>query len=563
MIDWRLSRRGLLAGSLGTAAAALALADDAVRDHPSSAGLDDFIRRYMREMGAPGLTLALANRGGTVRAASFGLAGIESGTPVTPDHLFQIGSISKSFAALTLLQLREEGKVDLDRPILHYLPWLPLETNHGPVTVHHLLTHTSGLPNTLSLFLSDPAARHVQAFKPGSNFDYCNLGFEILGHLIAAADARPWPESIARRIFTPLGMTSSHASITLALRDRLAPSYKPYDENAVYPRRGRLAPVGAFVFENAAGSVASTPADMARYLRMLLNRGAGPEGRIVSEESFALFSKPYVKAPEFSPTAHYGYGVAVDELHGHTILRHTGGMVSFMSAMHVDLDAGVAAFASINAQQGYRPNPVTQYAVQRMRAEAEQKTAPEPPVLPAEFDVPDAAGYAGTYESPEGERLEVTAKEQRLSMTIAGRTFPLAPSGEGFLASDAAFRKFPFVFGRNTTDPKSVIEVAYGPRWYFNARYTGAKQFSTPPEYAAFAGQYRADSVWVGTVEVVLRKGALWLDGVTPLEPFGNGLFRVGTEPSPETAHFLSLANGKARLLKLSGIDLWRIETAG
>ena len=117
------------------------------------------------------------------------------------------------------------------------------------------------------------------------------------------------------------------------------------------------------------GCIASTPGDMARYARMLLNHGQGPHGRIVSEQSFALMSTPHIKAPEFSQTASYGYGIAVDTLDGHKILRHTGGMIAFASSIHVDLDGGVAAFASINAMQGYRPTAVTEYAARLLRAE--------------------------------------------------------------------------------------------------------------------------------------------------------------------------------------------------
>jgi hypothetical protein len=75
----------------------------------------------------------------------------------------------------------------------------------------------------------------------------------------------------------------------------------------------------------------------------------GPSRRLISEESFTLFSTPHIKADEFSPTSFYGYGIAIDTLNGRKILRHIGGMVAFASSMHVDLDGGVAAFASINA----------------------------------------------------------------------------------------------------------------------------------------------------------------------------------------------------------------------
>ena len=111
---------------------------------------------------------------------------------------------------------------------------------------------------------------------------------------------------------------------------------------------------------------------MAIYLRMLLNGGHG----IVSADGFRLMSTPYIQATEFSPTSFYGYGIAVDVLDGHKILRHTGGMNCFASSIHVDLDGGVAAFASINAMQGYRPTAVTQYAVQLLRAKREAKPLP-------------------------------------------------------------------------------------------------------------------------------------------------------------------------------------------
>ena len=169
--------------------------------------------------------------------------------------------------------------------------------------------------------------------------------------------------------------------ITIESSARSATGYQPFFDDQVYPRQGRLVSRPPEVFDNPAGSIASPPGDMAVYLRTLLNGGQGAEGRIVSAEGFRLMSTPYIKAPEFSPSASYGYGIAIDFLDGHKILRHTGGMNCFASSIHVDLDGGVAAFASINAMQGYRPTLVTQYAVQLLRAEKEAKSLPAAIVL--------------------------------------------------------------------------------------------------------------------------------------------------------------------------------------
>jgi CubicO group peptidase (beta-lactamase class C family) len=559
MTTHALPRRALLLGGIRTTAAAFLLQDVAKASQPTGP-LDDFIAGYMRAMNAPGLTLSMANTRGAVRTATFGFSDLEAKIPVTPDHLFQIGSITKSFVALTLLQLREEGKLDLQRPILEYLPWLPIQTNYGVVTVHHLLTHSSGLPNTIPVFLSDPSARHIQAFRPGERFYYCNLGFAILGHLITKLDGRPWPEAIRARIFEPLGMHASSAVIGSALRDRMAISYLPFAEDRAYLRGDRLARVGAFSFEGAAGSIASTPADMARYMQMLLNRGQGPHGRVVSAESFALFIKPNFEAPELSPTAHYGYGIGIDQLDGHTILRHTGGMVSFMSALHVDLDGGCAAFASINAMLGYRPNPVTEYAVRLMHAESEKKPAPAAPLIADPFAVKNASDYAGVYQS-----VRIVANGDRLSIQSAGQDFPLQPAGgDAFVTAHPRFQQFALLFGRNENKPPSVVEFAYGSDLYFNDRYSGPTSWTTPAGYEAFTGRYRGDSPWLNNPYFVfVRKGKLWLDGALPLEPLGGGVFRMGSALfGAETAEFRRVIDGKAQMLTLNGADLWRVEVA-
>jgi CubicO group peptidase (beta-lactamase class C family) len=151
MLGSYLERRAFLLGGLRAAAASTAasfwVAESAAQEQsfdPAFRPLDEFIRQYMRAMNSPGLTLALANTNGSVRTATFGFSDLEARKSLTPDLLFEIGSISKSFAALTLLQLGEEGKLDLQRPILEYLPWLPIEASYGVITVHHLLTHTFG-----------------------------------------------------------------------------------------------------------------------------------------------------------------------------------------------------------------------------------------------------------------------------------------------------------------------------------------------------------------------------------------------------------------------------------
>lgn len=538
------------------------------RREPSAAlraldALDAYAERHRREMGIPGITLGLAGRDGWTAVRTYGHSDVKAGLPVRPDQLFQIGSISKSFVGLALLQMREEGKLDLHRPVREYLPWLEIDSAHAPFTVHHLLTHTSGLPNPLGL----PAGPLWTAHAPGEHFHYCNLGYDLLGRLIETLDRRPLGESLRARILAPLGMSASEPVISHAAWERLPVSYRPLYDDRPFQRHGPLVEAPHLVMANAAGCVASTPADMALYMAMLLNGGRTQKGRLVSEESFALFRKPAIAAPGFGGEgAGYGYGIGIQPFEGRTVLRHTGGMVSFSSAMQVDLDAGFGAFASVNASlAGYRPNPVAAYALAVLRAEAEGRALPAAPEADDPYRVPAAAGYAGTYTSPEGRKLTVAAEGDLLRLVHAGERVPLeriAP--DTFLASHPDFALFPLSFERTPKD--GVTEVSHGGDWYAGERYAGPRTFPGGEGQAAlsaYAGHYRNENPWEGSVRLVVRKGRLWAGG-TPLVPLGapaEGLFRLGEEEhAPDRVRFTDVIGGKARCAVFSGTEYRRVE---
>ncbi len=578
-----LSRSVLAAAAVNTAPfwTPAARAAMPMPDQGSAAGtdldakLDAYIARYMPAMNAPGLTLGMTNAQATLRAAGFGFANIDLKAPVTTGHLFQIGSITKSFVALVLMQMRDEGKLDLQKPILDYLHWLPISEPFGIITPHHLLTHTSGLPDNLSICGTDPTTRLAQGFAPGEHFHYCNAGFDILGKLAATLDRRPWRECVSARLLKPLGMNDTRPVITTADRDRFAIGYEPFWDDEVYPRQGRLTAAPWLVMDDTAGCIASTPGDMAIYARMLANHGAYAGGRIVSEESFTLFSTPYIKADDFSPTASYGYGIAVDTLDDHKILRHTGGMVAFASSIHVDLDGGVAAFASINAMQGYRPTAVTEYAVQLLRAQQDSKPLPDAVAIPDPMEADNAADYAGSFSTPLGKQLTFSAQGKRLSLVAEGKTIPLQhQDGDQFISTiPGVFSEYSFAFGRKhveTADKASpseapalqppVTQVAYGPDLYVNKNWDGPRVYATAAINQAYAGHYRTESPWGGDARNYVLNGRLMLDG-TPLAPLGDRLFRVSDVPwIPDTIEFHHIVNGKAQLMKAGGLDFWRVE---
>ncbi|HLY61889.1 MAG TPA: serine hydrolase domain-containing protein [Terriglobia bacterium] len=525
--------------------------------------LDTFIEQYMRDMNSPGMTLVMADRDGVQRVATYGFSDVDSKIGVRPDEFFQIGSISKSFVANCLLQLRQEGKLDLNKPVTEYLPWFRIESAFEPITVHHLLTHTSGLPGNSPLFLSDPSQKHRAAYAPGQIFHYCNMAYVALGHLLWTLDKRPLPDVLRKRIFEPLGMTQSEPSITLDIRPKTARNYCVFQNDRPYSRHGRISEAPAIVLTDGSGCVSSTPRDMGLYIQMIANHGQGPGTRLLSEESFDLFSKAHVKAEEFGPTASYGYGIAVDTLDGHRIVRHTGGMVSFASALQVDIDEGVGAFASINAMQGYRPNPVVQYSIQLMRAARGKKPLPSMPPSNSPTEIENAADYAGTYQCDDGRKLELVAESQQLSLLHEGKRIALEGLGtDTFIVGDPAFERFPLVFSRaDAKDPKSsVVDAGWGNDWYTNSKYKGPAKLEFPAEWKSYLGHYRNESPWIGSFHIVVRKGKLMADGVVPLEAGDGGLFYFRDEPqSPEWIRFHDIVNGVAMRLKFSGEDMWRV----
>jgi len=525
--------------------------------------LDTFVEQYMRAMNAPGMTLVMADRDGVQRVATYGFGDTESRVAIKPQDLFEIGSISKSFVANCLLQLHQEGKLDLQTPIAEYLPWFRIESKFSPINTHHLLTHTSGLPGDGPLFLSDPAGKHRAAYAPGNHFHYCNTGYVALGHLIWTLDGQSLAESFRKRIFSPLGMTQTEPFISLDIREKLTKNYMVFQNDRPYPRHGRLAEAPAIVVTDGAGCIASTPHDMGLYIQMMANLGRGPKGSILSKDSFDLFSHPHIPADEFGPTASYGYGIAVDTLDGHKILRHTGGMVSFASALHVDIDEGVGTFASINAMQGYRPNPVAQYSIQLMRAHRSAKSFPPMPTTDSPASVKNASDYLGKYESSEGPSFEVVATGDNLFLIYQGARVALESAhGDMFIAPHQDFQHFMLVFGRaDSKEPHSpVVEAACGGRWFTNSKYTGPKTFTYPKEWERYVGHYRNESPWIGSSRIVLRKGKLMADGLVVLEPAEDGIFILQDEEnSPEWICFDDIVNDRAMHLKFSGEDLWRV----
>jgi D-alanyl-D-alanine carboxypeptidase len=533
----------------------------AVRLEDAYKRLDEFIARTMRDERTPGLAVGLTDRKGLLHVGTHGLSDLGARTPLTSDRLFQIGSISKSFTAVALLQLRDEGKFDPRAPIVRYLPWFKIQTTHPPITAHDLLSHTAGLPRDRddvpsSLYQAVALAERSTGSAPGAHYAYSNIGYQVLGYVLEAVAKRPYAEIIGKRIFEPLGMTNSEAAITHDLRPRLAVGYERlYDDRPTHP--GQPLVPGTWVEYGAGdGSISATAADLAAYLRMILNRGSGPRGPILSKGSFDLLIQRAVKTGEGE---HYGYGLTVRDVGGHTVLSHSGGMIGYSSYMVGDLDDGLGVAVLVNGPGD--PEGVAEFGLEVLRAAYNGKDLPALPAPKSPDEVTNAADFAGAYVSPDGKALTLVVEGKKLMLQRGARRIVLERREEGeFYLDDPEFGLYLLRFGR---DKGAVVEAFHGPDWYANDRYAGPRRFDHPRDWEAYPGHYRTTHPWFSNFRIVLRKGHLSL--IAPegeeqvLVPLEKGTFRVGEkELSAERLRFDSVIDGKALRANLSGVTYYR-----
>ena len=304
--------------------------------------LSRWIERRLERDGSPGLSLAITDRDGLLNTAVFGKADLAAGTPVTPAHLFEIGSIGKSFTAIALLQLAEEGRVDLQAPVTEYLPWFSVRSDHEPIRLHHLLTHTAGL--TAGLDFAPAGAIQVWALRdavaatpPGTYFHYSNLGYKVLGEVLRAVTGESYGRTIQRRILAPLGLVDSVPTIDDGDRPRLAVGYAPGSDDRPWWPGQPLWPATWLETDTADGCLAMTAADLATYLRMLLRRGELDGRRVLSETGFDRLTQRAIATDEPPEDSWYGYGVNTTLVDGSTRLWHGGGMVGYFAGMVGDL----------------------------------------------------------------------------------------------------------------------------------------------------------------------------------------------------------------------------------
>jgi len=411
-----------------------ALAAPALADSPSARAeaIDRIMSRYYRP-GEPGAAVIVVDGGKTIFRKGYGIANLEHGIPVTPETVFAIGSMTKQVTAVATLLLVEDGKLSLGDPIGKYLP--AYATHRDSITVEHLLTHTSGIPDytreqefyqhacdevTLEAVVDSFEDREL-LFEPGERWSYSNSGYVLLGAIVEAVSGTTYEEFLRQRIFEVAGMTSTQIGDASRIIEGRATGYQAGDDGWV---NARLPSMSQY---SSAGAIWSTVDDLARWNAALV------EGRIIDREMLERAWSRY-ELDDGSFTS-YGYGWGVGEWQADRVIEHNGGMAGFRSDGVWIPDHGLYVALLTNAS-GTIPEPY--FVARKVATEAlGQPWEPQAVALGAET----LSRYPGVYRTDANTPMVVRLDGDRLfTQWAGGEKVRAIPRSETELFYEGSFR---------------------------------------------------------------------------------------------------------------------------
>src|SRR5262245_31739371 len=318
-------------------------------------GVDDLVETYREKHHVPGMALAVCRNGELVKAKGYGLANVELDVPVKPETVFQSGSLGKQFAAMAVLMLVEEGKLRLDDRLPRYFPGSPSSWND--ITIRHLLTHTSGIPDWEYKLLDyrkdyseDDLVRLAQTlpldFPPGTHWSYSNTGYVLVGVLIRKASGQFYGDFLKERVFAPLGMETARVISESDIVKNRSAGYTLKD--------------GALENQSWVSPSLNTTADGSLYLSVLDYArwdAALRAGRLVKKETYELMWSPVRLAD--GTTYPYGFGWGLDVQRGDRVIAHGGSWMGCMNVFASFPGSGLTVLAIANLEQAEPSRVVT------------------------------------------------------------------------------------------------------------------------------------------------------------------------------------------------------------
>jgi CubicO group peptidase (beta-lactamase class C family) len=386
--------------------------------------LEATLAAELAEKKGVGAAIAIVRGNEIVFSKGFGAANVESGSPVTPDTLFQTGSVTKPLTAALILSLVDEGRIRLDRPIETYVKGL--SPRLGRVTLAQLLTHTAGLldePDELGPQDESLMGPYIRSWKDDyvlfdrPIFSYSNSGFALAGFTASEAAGKPYTVLMQEKVFGPVGMKTTTFQPTVAMTYPLAVGHRLRDGKASVvrplPNDARFYP---------AGPTYTSVNDLAQFAMVLLNDGKVGAKRVISTTGMTfMLRRNSIRMSSREPIS-YGLGIFIDEKRGYRTFWHDGSTAGYTASMLLVPRQKVAVLIMSNTD-GVTLEKTRDKALEIMINPA---PAPKPAPAPAK---PLAAGemakYTGRYSQPKRYDIEVFIKDGQLFIKEFGRELPL------------------------------------------------------------------------------------------------------------------------------------------
>jgi CubicO group peptidase (beta-lactamase class C family) len=390
--------------------------------------VDEYVQAEMQKRNIPGLSLAVVRNGEVVQAKGYGLANVELNVAATPETIYQSGSVGKQFTATLVMMLVEEGKLSLDDPIGKHIAGAPAIWQD--ITVRHLLTHTSGISNSLYQkinmrqdYTEDELVQEIAAlpldFQPGEKWNYSNPGYVMLGILIHKVAGKFYGDLLREKVFEPLGMTSARIIDEADIIPHRADGYRLVD--GALKNQEWVAPK---LNTTADGALYLTVLDMAKWDAALYSE------KLLKRASLDLMWTPAKLKEGKAVPMGYGFGWVTGEVRGHRFVRHGGGWQGFSTNIvrYVDKKltvivltnlAGVDAGVIADGIAGLYEPELTPEVIERKEVRID----------PAVFDA-----YIGEYELAPGFVITISREEDRFWLQATGQQ-----RAELFAESETAF----------------------------------------------------------------------------------------------------------------------------
>ncbi len=468
--------------------------------------LDAFIAREVKDKDLPGFAVALIDGQQIVWQKGFGYSDPGAKKPVTPETVFRVGSVSKLFTDIAVMQLVEQGKLDLDAPVANYIPeFKPRSSFSKPITLRQLMSHRSGLvrePPVGSYFDSSGASLRKTiaslndtslVYEPETRLKYSNAGIAAVGYVLEKTQKEPFERYLKRTLLDPLDMKNSAFEPTPEIRKHLAKARM----STVF---GKSFDAPTFELGIApAGSMYTTTGDLAKFAGAIFAADDNSPGAFLRKETLEEMWKPQF-APE-GQKAGAGIGFFISDLEGHRNVGHGGAIYGFSTQLGIlpDEKLGVVAVSTEDVSNGVTTR-IANLALRSMLSERNGKTLPQPEITEP-VDTQFAKKVAGRYSNGET-TIDLLERGGKLFMINAdgGYELRLRSIGDELIVDDK------LTFGPRIKPDTASDSVTIGGQTL--KRVASAKPAPAADNLKGLIGEYGPD---YDITYVFERDGELWI----------------------------------------------------